>query len=100
MPTHRALFLPDIAYEIANAAAQEQGLLTRLARVNKTFRDPALRVLWARMDTLRPLFNLFSESTSVHVQQEVDPEQWGVRRSNAAEEHQLVSASLSICVHR
>ena len=91
MATARALSITEIVVEIvehANMLPERAPVLARLARVNWMFHDHAVKLLWADLPDLEPLFMLLSNCVRVPTRAKVASD---MRRIVPLGSHSLVS---------
>ena len=107
MATARALSITEIVVEIvehANMLPERSPVLARLARVNWMFHHHAVKLLWADLPNLEPLFMLLSNCVRVPTRQKAASD---MRRTVPLGSHSLVSRrscvvvvrNTSICAH-
>ncbi len=70
MAAAHALSIPEIVLEVAGhvqaePVSEHRPALARLARVNRLFHDHVVRLLWADLPNMDPLFKLLSNCVSL-----------------------------------
>ena len=100
MATARALSITEIVVEIvehANMLPERAPVLARLARVNWMFYHHAVKLLWADLPDLEPLFMLLSNCVRVPTRAKVASD---MRRIVPLGSHSLVSRRTRVAIVR
>lgn len=100
MATARALTIPEIALEIvegvyAMPVSERRPVLASLALVSRVFHNRAMRLLWADLPSVEPLFQLLSNCVSI-----LDTGGGALRRAYSLVSRLVLPAYVMIIPHR